>query len=327
MANIFLTGATGFVGSFVAEALIKNKHRVTCLVRSTSNLRWLENLPVKINEGELLNPESYRKAVESADRVIHVAGVTKAADRQEYYQGNVEATRLLLETIRAVNSKLKSFLLVSSQAAVGPSTPMQPLDESAPFAPLTDYGKSKMEAELLAREYMAELPLTIVRPPVVYGPRDTDVLIFFKNIQKGLNLQVGKLDQLVSLVYVEDLARGIMQAALSDYTPGETYFICDDRPFYWSQVAALSARIMQKKYWTVRFPLPLVKGAAWGIEQYSRYRKKPSILNRQKMQEINQENWVVDPSKAQEHFGYETRFPLVKGMENTIDWYKKAGWL
>ena len=111
------------------------------------------------------------------------------------------------------------------------------LDEDATCHPLTDYGRSKMEAEAVVRAYIGQLPLTIVRPPSVYGPRDTDVLNVFKNIKMRVNLQVGSVDQLVSLVYVEDLANGIIQAAFAENTTGKTYFLCEDRPYRWSQFA------------------------------------------------------------------------------------------
>ncbi|NIV13398.1 MAG: NAD-dependent epimerase/dehydratase family protein, partial [Aliifodinibius sp.] len=204
----FITGATGFIGSWVAQLVTKKGEEVHCLVRRTSNLQWLQELPVHYHYGTLADPNSLKEAVENADYVLHIAGVTKALSIQDYYQGNVKATRNLLEVVREVNPKLKKFIHVSSQAAIGPSPTSTPIDENSPANPLTDYGRSKLETEQVVREFMDILPITILRPPAVYGQRDTDVFEVFKNIRYGLNLKVGNTDQLVSIIQVMDLARG-----------------------------------------------------------------------------------------------------------------------
>jgi len=327
MAKIFLTGATGFVGSFVAQKLIEQEHQVTCLVRKTSNLRWIEQLPLEYCTGSLYQPESYKDAVKTADYILHIAGVTKALNRDEYYRGNVVATKNMLDTVVRENPKIKRFLLVSSQAAVGPSPGPEPIDETVPMNPLTDYGKSKMEAEHVTRTYMDKIPITIVRPPAVYGPRDMDVLNFFKNMKWRINLQVGNVDQLVSLIYVEDLAEGIIRAALSPNSTGETYFLCEEPPYRWSQFARITAQIMEKKYITVRVPYFLAFGMATLLEIISQIRKKPTILNRQKMREIKQPYWAISCQKAKNDFGFRTNVPLPEGIKRTVDWYQQEGWL
>ena len=327
MAEIFLTGATGFVGSFVAQRLIEQKHRVTCLVRKTSNLRWIEQLPLKYCTGSLYQPESYKDAVKTADYILHIAGVTKALTRDEYYRGNVDATQHLLDTVVNQNPNIKRFLLVSSQAAVGPSPGPEPIDENAPMNPLTDYGKSKMEAERIARSYGDQIPITIIRPPAVYGPRDRDVLNFFKNMKRGINLQVGNVDQLVSLIYAEDLAEGIIRAAMSNTSAGETYFLCEEPPYRWSHFARVSAEVMGKKYVTVRIPYFLAFGIAMILEATSRIQKKPTILNRQKMREIKQPYWAITCQKAKNHFAFQSNVALPEGIARTVNWYRKEGWL
>lgn len=327
MAKIVLTGATGFVGSFVAEKLIEDQHEVICLIRKTSNLKWLEKLPVKLVVASLFDPETYKDVLRNADYILHVAGVTKAGNPADYYRGNVQTTKLLLDTVLDVNPSLKKFLLVSSQAAVGPSPDKKPIDEDYPLHPLTDYGKSKMEAENLARGYMDRLPITIVRPPSVYGPRDTDVYIFFKNLRRGWNLQVGDTDQLVSLVYVEDLAGGIIQAAFSEKSSGKTYFLCEEPAYYWSHVAETAAGIMNRNYRTIKVPLLAAKGVASLLEVISGLRKRPTILNRQKILEIQQPYWAISSGRAREDFDYHTGFALPDGIARTIEWYQNAGWL
>lgn len=327
MARFFLTGATGFVGSHVAEKLVEGGHQLYCLVRKTSNLHWIQHLPLELVTGQLSQPESYKEILPQVDYVVHVAGVTKAFRREDYYRGNVENTRFLLETIEQSGSGIKKFLYVSSQAAVGPSPTAQAIDETFSPKPITDYGKSKLLAEQLVREHADRLPITIVRPPAVYGPRDTDVLHFFKNLKSGWNVQVGNIDQLVSLVYVEDLAVGIREATMSANTTGNTYFVCEEQAYRWSFVASVAARILQVTYRTVKIPYPLAYAVAGVIEWVGRLRGKPTILNRQKMREVRQQFWVVSPQRAKRDFGYQTHFPLNRGIEATIQWYRGMGWL
>jgi nucleoside-diphosphate-sugar epimerase len=325
--RIFLTGATGFIGSFVAQQLVEQNLDVSCLVRESSNRRWLEGLPVDFHVGSLMQPETYETVLMQSDYVIHLAGVTKAFDPAEFFRGNVDTTRNLLNSILKLQRPVKRFLLVSSQAAVGASPSTEPIDESYPCNPLTTYGKSKYESEQIAAAYQDKVPVTIVRPPVVYGPRDKDVLNLFKSIKMGLNLMVGRNDQFVSIVYVKDLATGIVQAAFSDKSIGKTYFICEETAYYWTKVADLIAGLMDKKYMTIRLPLPVARMIAFFMEMSAKVTHQNTILNREKMLEIKESFWVISPEKAQEDFGYSTRFPLPRGIENTLDWYYENRWL
>jgi len=327
MSKIFLTGATGFIGSFIAAQLLEQKHTLKCLVRKTSDLKWIKDLNCELCYGSLFESESYAAALKDCDYIFHVAGVTKAYTQEEYYQGNVVATQNLLDAAIRINPGIRRFLFVSSQAAIGPSPSEKPLDENVPYRPVTDYGRSKMEAEQIVKPKIPDLPITIVRPPAVYGPRDTDVYHFFKFLKKRINLMVGNVDQLVSLVYVEDLARGIIEAAFSANTIGKTYFICENKPYRWSEIAQISSKILEKNYITLHLPLLLASGVANIFELTSKITRTPTILNRQKINEIKHTYWTVSPGKAQQDFGYQTKFPVETGIRKTIDWYKDNHWL
>lgn len=210
--RVLITGATGFIGSHLAEIFHSNGHKVRCLIRRTSDLHWIRHLPNEYAYGDLFDRDALEAAVADVDHVYHLAGITKARTKEEYYRGNHLATKNLLATVLEHRPGLGRFVHVSSQAAVGPSSPGSPIDEATPFHPITTYGRSKMEAEKECLRLADRLPITIVRPPAVYGPRDKDVFEFFNTMSKGLQPMVGFGEKVVSLIHVRDLVDGIVLA-------------------------------------------------------------------------------------------------------------------
>lgn len=323
----FITGATGFVGSWVAKKLIEEGASVRCLVRKTSNLHWIEHLPLEYHYGSLSDTESFKNGIKDADYILHIAGVTKALDIKEYYRGNVQATENLLTAVSEVNPKIKKFVHISSQAAVGPSESEMPINESHPCNPVTDYGKSKLETEQVVQQYFDKLPITILRPPTVYGPRDTDVFEAFRNVKFGINLKIGKIEQYVSMIHVFDLAQGIIHTAESDRGLGETYFICNDQTYSWSQVVGEIKKMMSKKPVNLSVPYPVAYGIASIIEFGALLRGKPTILSRQKMLEIREPYWTASNQKIKTELGFSPKLKLEEGLEITYRWYKENHWL
>lgn len=325
--KVFMTGATGFVGSWVAEKLIEKGGEVTCLVRRSSNLKWIQHLPLKHHYGSLSDSDSLKEGAKNADYILHIGGVTKALKVEEYYRGNVQATENLLEAVLAVNPNLKKFVHLSSQAAVGPSESLTPIDETHPCRPLTDYGKSKLQTEQIVRQYFDKLPVTILRPPTVYGPRDTDVFEAFRNVKYGINLKIGKAEQYVSLIHVFDLAEAIVHTAQSDKGCGETYFVCNDQPYPWSEIVGLIKDIMGKRTIDLSVPYAVAYGIASFTEAAAKLRGKATILNRQKMQEIRQPYWTVSNQKMKAQLKFSPQLSLQQGIRITLEWYRQNGWL
>lgn len=323
----FLTGATGFVGSWVAEKLVEKGETVTCLIRKTSNLRWLKHLPVKYHNGSLLDLGSLKDGISDADYVLHCGGVTKALKIDEYYRGNVQATQNLLRAAEEVNPNIKKFVHISSQAAVGPSTSITPVDETRGCHPLTDYGKSKLETEQVVHQFFDKLPITILRPPTVYGPRDTDVLEAFRNVKYGINLKIGKIEQYVSMIHVFDLAEGIIHTAESKKGIGETYFICDDQTYSWSQIIGEIKSLMGRKPLNLSVPYSVAYGIASFIELVARMRGKPTILDRQKMKEIREQYWMASNVKMKTELGFSPKISLEDGLRITLEWYRENNWI
>lgn len=250
-----VTGATGFVGSHLTELLLEQGHEVICAVRDPSRLKHIERLPVKVAAIDALLEGDLPELL--FDYVFHVAGATRAPDYETYSKHNVELTRRLLDFANtpSVRDRLKRFVLVSSQAVAGPAAdPREPVTEDDPPRPVSLYAQSKLEAEELTRSYADRIPITIVRPSTVFGPRDIDVLGVFRSAKLRVAAHLPGPDRYVSIVYVKDLTAGILAAARSSEAVGRTYFLANRDPVIWKEFALLTARVMG--YRAVALPLP-----------------------------------------------------------------------
>ena len=325
--KIFVTGATGFVGSFLAESLVENKHTVRCLVRKQSNLRWIADLDLECYYGTLSDKKSLLKGLEDVDMIFHLAGLTKARTEEEYYAGNFEGTKNLVDAAIKVNKELQRFIHVSSQAAIGPSPSIIPIDEDHTPNPLTYYGKSKLAGEQYVMEKKNKLPVTILRPPAVYGPRDTDVLEFFRTVKSGIIPQLGGKDKYLSLIHVKDLVRGIIRASELKKSIGKAYFLTSPRPYPWSEVAETTLKVMNKRGFKLPVPVGLMKGVAFVSEGISSFTNKPALVNNQKVIEMKQDFWTCSPDRAKKELNFEAQISLEDGIRETIAWYKENKWL
>jgi dihydroflavonol-4-reductase len=322
-----VTGANGFVGSHLAEGLLDRGYPVRCLVRKTSNLRWLSGLEVEYVYGDIAERTSVKDAVKGVHLLFHCAGLTKARKKEEYFKANAEGTRNIVEACLEANPQLQRFIYVSSQASVGPGDDERPLDETAPCRPVTHYGESKLEGERIASKFASQLPITIIRPPAVYGPRDSDMLGFFKVAGHGFRISIGGGQSFVSLVYVKDLVDGIILAAQVPKSAGQTYFIADDKVYSWKEAFNIIGKVLNKKTILLRIPKGLVFFLAFVSESFSKLLGKTAVLNTEKAKEITQRYWGLNVSKAKADLGFSPRYDLEKGAEETVRWYKEAGWL
>lgn len=325
--KVFLTGATGFIGSYLAEELINRGYKVRCLIRTTSRLRWIADLDVEVHYGSLADKESLLRGLEGVDYVFHLAGVTKALTQEEYYRGNFEGTKNLIDAVLKSQTGLQRLVMVSSQAVAGPSPTIKPIDEQAEPRPLTWYGKSKLAAERYVLAHKDKIPVTVVRPPVVYGPRDTDVLDYFKTVKKGLIPSLNGKEKYLSLIYVQDLVRGIVAAAESASAAGNIYFLADVRPYSWEDIARAALSEFHKKGLRIYVPSFLVEKAAWVADWLGQFTRKPGIFSRQKFLEMKPDFWICSPKKALEDFNFKVQTSLEEGVRATISWYREYGWL
>ena len=283
-------------------------------------------MPVDLVEGNLLNSASIAKCIEDAEYIIHIAGTTKAKRKSEFFAGNVTTTNNLLLAASQLKH-LKKFCYISSLTAVGPSSTGIPLKETSHCHPITSYGKSKLEAEHLCKKYSEQLPIVIIRPPAVFGPRDTDILELFKWVSHGFRPILGSKVKTLSLVYAPDLAKGIVRTTFNESTTGETYNIADPTIFTFSSLIDYLATFVHKRSIQVHLPKGLVYSMA-GIAQFIAFLgKKPAVLNIEKARDLLQAHWVCDPRKIQEHIGFQTSTSIYEGLNKTFRWYKEQGWL
>jgi len=320
---ILVTGGSGFIGSHLVERLCCGGERVRCLLRRKD----YAGLPPQAEAvfGELISGVGLEAALQGVDTVIHVAGVTKALAVDDYYAGNARATENLA---RAMKGRAIRLVHVSSLAAAGPNPDGRPLAEDAAPRPLTHYGKSKLAAEQVVRELVPDG--VIVRPPVVYGPRDTDVFRILKPLTQGLAFQLGGGERRFSAIYVKDLVDGLITAARVPQAAGRTYFLANSKPVSWSELGAATARIVGgegRKVRTVRVPGAVAYAAGWGAEMWAHVTGKPGIISREKVREAQCPYWTCDARRAAEEIGFEARTPLDAGLAETLAWYREAGWL
>jgi len=316
---ILVTGGTGFIGSHLLDRLSALGEPARCLLRRKARPR---RLPAGIEAayGDLIGGEGVEEAVRGADTVIHLAGVTKALAARDYYAGNVRATETLL---RALAGRAIRLVHVSTLAAIGPSADGTPVDEDAQPRPLTHYGKSKLEAERVVRALAPDA--VIVRPPVVYGPRDTDVFQMLRSISKGWVMEIGGGERWFSAIYAGDLVEGLLAATRG--TPGRAYFLAHPQPVSWSELGAAAARIMARQPRVVRVPPLVAYAVGLGAEAWSRITRKPGIISREKVAEARCRWWTCDTRRAAAELGFEARTPLDAGLARTLAWYKEAAWL
>jgi nucleoside-diphosphate-sugar epimerase len=324
-----VTGATGFIGSYVAEKLLAKGYDVRITMRSTSNDRWLKGKAYECVNATLSDKDSLVAAAKDVDYIYHIAGNTSAKDLDGYMRGNCQGTINLLEAALEVAPNLQRFLYVSSQTACGPAiSANEPLTEDMPMNPITDYGRSKKAAEEAVAKYVGKLPYTIVRPPAVYGPRDTEIFAMFKAIKMGIIPYMGFNKKLLSLIHVDDLSDGIIQAAEARTSVGKRYFISSETLYDWADVYAQIKQSLGKKHTlSIHFPHPIVLAAGALSGFFGSFGKKPPVFNYQKGIDFIQQYWICSVKSAMKDFGYRQHVSIEDGVRDTVRWYKDMGWL
>jgi dihydroflavonol-4-reductase len=310
----------------VVEALLARGDEVRCLLRPTSDRRWLDGVDYEEAAGTLEDNGSLARAVAGADVVYHCAGATKARTAELLYRVNAEGTANLADACLAQPAP-PLLVYVSSQAAAGPCGPDGVRREADECAPISHYGRSKLEGERALHKRAADLPFVILRPSAVYGPRDTEMFLFFKFISKGVEPALGWDDRYVSLCYVDDVVDAILLAGRAEGARGRAYFVAHDEVWDWRGVARAAAAALGVKTRTVRVPKVVLFGAATIAELAATLSGKVATLNRERARVMWEERWICDIDKARRELAFTPRVGFAEGARLTAAWYRQQGWL
>jgi len=321
-----LTGATGFIGSHIAERLVQQRTVTHLFVRRRNSLiDFLEKNGATIYVAQPNNLDILKESLKGTQVVIHCAGATKAVKESDYIEANVEFTNNILSLI----NEQQKFVFLSSQAAAGPSDSFTPTDEEIEPNPVSHYGKSKLVAENRIKEWGKKNNnnYVILRPCIVYGPRERDIYHGFKLISKGIFFFVGDKKKRFSMVYVDDLVNAVMSCAV--HSPkGETYFVSNDEDCSWEELGSSIQKALNKIHLKgLTIPVSLAYVVACLFDILSVATKKPSVINRQKIIETKQSAWVCSNKKIKQKIPWKPAFSLDHGIEKTAEWYMAQHWI
>lgn len=320
----FVTGANGFVGSHLVDYLLAQGHEVHAIVRAKSNLQWIENKGGIFHKCGLGDAEELKKAFVGANYIYHVAGVVKVPTLEGFIKGNVTMTRNVMEAAATV-STIKRVVVVSSMAATGPAEKGGDVDENSPLKPIEAYGISKVEQEKVVEEY--NVPYTIIRPPGVYGPRDTEIFALFKTVNSGIIPLFGFTPKEMSLIHVTDLVRGMYQAAMSDTAENEIYFLGALTRCTGVDMGNEASKALGKKAISIKIPHFLIFIIGYIGQFFESMFGWNVDLNKDRAYRLTRPSWYCNCAKAVRDFGFEQTKSLEQGFKETADWYKEKGWI
>jgi len=319
MKNVLITGAGGFIGSFLVDEALSRDWKVCAGIRQTSSKEYLSDKRISFidlcySDKEKLKQqiENHRTCYGKWDYVIHNAGVTKCLNYEDFEKINYGFTCNLIEALKETGAVPDKFILISSLSALPPTD--------------TIYGKSKLKAEKFL-ETQTDFPYIILRPTGVYGPRDKDYFLILKSIKNGLELTAGYKPQILTFVYVTDLAKAVFLTAESSLSR-KAYNVSDGNT-YSDKIFTQTARkaLGKKRVIKLKIPLILLKTVSILAEMFSKITKKPSTLNRDKYKIMRCRDWTCDISPLIQDLGFQAEYDLERGIVECVIWYKTQGWL
>jgi len=330
--KILITGASGFIGSFIVEEALRRGFETWAAVRKSSSREWLKDERINFIE---LNLSSKAQLVEQLkgkafDYVVHAAGVTKCLNKADFRRINTEGTKNLVDALIETGMPLKRLVFVSSLSVFGAIKEQQPYEEIRETdvpQPNTEYGRSKLAAEQYLDSLGSHIPYIILRPTGVYGPKEKDYYIMAKSIKQHSDFAVGYRRQDITFVYVEDVVQAIF-LALEKGENGRKYFLSDGQVYQSATFSKLIHEALGRPWW-IRLTVPewVLRIVTFCGEYTGRMTGKVTALNNDKYNILRQRNWRCDIEPARKELGYEPKVMLDEGVKRTIKWYKDNGWL
>jgi len=322
MAVVFVTGGTGFVGSHVVEGLVAAGHETHVIARNSSKTNLLPD-GVVLHRCPLDQPDQLSDVLGFAEAFVHVAGLTSGGSREMMFV-NGTTVDLWLDALERHAPLIRRFVLISSLAAASPST--MPINEDVPSSPVSVYGRSKLAGETRALAHADRVPVTILRPPAVYGPRDKDIFLFFRFAAHGILPMIGDPCRPFSALYVKDLARAVQVAIEHPAVAGRTYFVTDGQPHTWEGFGREVARVVGRRARMLRLPAWVLRGVA-GLADGTAWLTRNSVtLSRDKARELLQP-WVADGGRFVRDTGFVPEYDLARGVAAAAAWYRENGWI
>jgi len=338
--KILVTGASGFIGSFIVEEALRRGMETWAAVRGSSKRDFLQDERIHFIELNLSSQQQLEEQLHDHqfDYVVHAAGVTKCLNSQDFYKINTEGTKNLVRALINLKMPLKRFVYISSLSIFGAIREQQPYKEileSDTPQPNTDYGRSKLQAEqwLIANSQQliansqSPFPYVILRPTGVYGPRERDYFMMAKSIKQHTDFAVGFQRQDITFVYVLDVVQAVFLACEKGQT-GRKYFLSDGQVYQSATFSNLIRKELGNPWWIrVTAPIWLLRVITFFGDKWGHITGKISALNNDKYNIMKQRNWRCDIEPARRELGYEPHYTLAEGVPLTIKWYKENGWL
>lgn len=334
--KILITGAGGFIGGFIVEEALRRGYETWAAVRKTTNREFLQDsrihfIELDFTDGHALKAALQQAIAESGGKwhyVVHNLGATKAANYIDFERINYGYMRLLVDTLKAIDAVPEVFLLMSSLSVMGEGDDKtyRPFKITDDPVPNTRYGMSKAKAETYLK-MVTDFPYTIFRCTGVYGPHERDYFLMMKSIARGFDFSVGFRRQMLTFIYVKDLATAVMQAleAGPKYRP---YFISEPQGYTQKEFRKIVCKELNKKFvLPITCPIWLVQMVCVFCTIYTKFTGKATTLNVDKFRILKQRNWLCDTSETQRDLGFTPNYSLQSGIEEAIAWYKEAGWL
>jgi len=331
--RILITGASGFIGSFIVEEALNRGFETWAAVRKSSSKAFLQDERIHFIELNLSSEAELKQQLKDIqfDYVVHAAGVTKCLHKEDFFRINTEGTKNLVRALLDLQMPLKRFVYISSLSIMGAIREEQPyreIRERDKAQPNTAYGKSKLEAEQWLNSLNEKLlPYVILRPTGVYGPRERDYFMIAKSIKAHTDFAVGFKQQDITFVYVTDVVQAVFLALEKGQT-GRCYFLSDGEVYQSSTFSNLIRKELGNPWWIrITAPLWLLRIITFCGEYIGHMTGKVTALNNDKYNIMKQRNWRCDINPARQELGYEPKVKLEEGVRKSIAWYKKNKWL